>query len=277
MKQCPHCGYERRPIDDQYGIVPQTECPKCGVIYAKVEKYAPTSGGQNSLSGILTYPRYLVRKKVLKLFGEAFHVFDPNGVVVLFVNMKAFRLKEDIRLYSREDMQQELMVIKARNILDFSAAYDVMDSLSGEKVGVLKRKGFQSLIRDEWILMDRFDREIGCIKEDSMVSAIARRMISDLIPESFNIEINGEKVCTLGFEFNPFITKLDVDFSPDVHRHLDKRLGMAAAILLAAIEGRHEGHLSPGSGSTDADGSAADSDSGFFDGGDSGGGGCDGD
>ena len=39
-------------------------------------------------------------------------------------------------------MLHELMVIKARDILDFSAAYDVEDSTSNEKIGALKRHGF---------------------------------------------------------------------------------------------------------------------------------------
>lgn len=32
---CPKCGYERQPKDDEYKIIPETECPKCGIIYDK--------------------------------------------------------------------------------------------------------------------------------------------------------------------------------------------------------------------------------------------------
>ncbi|MEE9510195.1 MAG: hypothetical protein V3V81_06845 [Candidatus Bathyarchaeia archaeon] len=32
---CPNCGYERQPRDDEFA--PQSECPKCGVIYEKAE------------------------------------------------------------------------------------------------------------------------------------------------------------------------------------------------------------------------------------------------
>jgi len=39
MKKCLNCGYERQEKDDQYGIIPSTDCPKCGAIYEKVEKY----------------------------------------------------------------------------------------------------------------------------------------------------------------------------------------------------------------------------------------------
>lgn len=35
MKRCPNCGYERQLKDDEYKIIPTTECPKCGIIYDK--------------------------------------------------------------------------------------------------------------------------------------------------------------------------------------------------------------------------------------------------
>jgi uncharacterized RDD family membrane protein YckC len=38
MSKCLNCGYERQEKDDQYGIIPLTECPKCHAIYEKVER-----------------------------------------------------------------------------------------------------------------------------------------------------------------------------------------------------------------------------------------------
>ena len=38
-KKCPKCGYRRQEKDNEYGIVPLTECPKCGTIYEEAEKY----------------------------------------------------------------------------------------------------------------------------------------------------------------------------------------------------------------------------------------------
>jgi predicted Zn finger-like uncharacterized protein len=35
VRVCPNCGYERQPRDDE--LAPQSECPKCGVIYEKAE------------------------------------------------------------------------------------------------------------------------------------------------------------------------------------------------------------------------------------------------
>lgn len=38
-KKCLNCGYRRQEQDNKYGIVPLTECPKCGAIYEKVAKF----------------------------------------------------------------------------------------------------------------------------------------------------------------------------------------------------------------------------------------------
>ncbi|NLD47326.1 MAG: hypothetical protein GX660_09020 [Clostridiaceae bacterium] len=181
---------------------------------------------------------YTVRRKVLKLFGGAFHIYDPDGNVVLFASMKAFKLKEDIRLFSGEDMAEELIVIKARNVIDFSATYDIFDSKTNERVGALKRKGLKSILKDEWIVIDEHENEIGIISEDNAVLAMVRRFIFNLIPQKYDCRVNGKDVCTFSQNMNPFVMKVTVDFTPDRDKEFDKRVGIAAALLLCAIEGR---------------------------------------
>lgn len=182
--------------------------------------------------------QYMIRKKIFKLLGSAFHIYDAAGNVVLWSQMKAFKLKEDIRLYNGEDKSEEILTIKARQIIDFGAAYDVVDTRTHEKVGALRRKGFKSLIQDEWIILDASDREIGLIQEDSTLLALVRRFLTNLVPQTFNGSVQGAPVFTFRRHFNPFVLRMDMDFSPDVQGLLDRRLGIAAAILLSAIEGR---------------------------------------
>lgn len=179
----------------------------------------------------------LVKKQMLKLVGGAFRVFTPEGSLILYAKMKAFTLREDIRLYTGEDMRTEVLTIKARQIIDVSAAYDVVDATTGEKVGVLRRKGLKSIIRDEWAILNANDQQIGVIVEDSL--AILRRFIN-LIPQKFHAEVSGVPVCTYRQNFNPFTLRLSVDFSADTGRLFDRRLGIAAAILLCAIEGKQD-------------------------------------
>ena len=191
-----------------------------------------------------THAQYIVRRKVFKLFGAAFHVYDTAGNVVLYSKQKAFKLKEDIRLYTDEGMSVELLTIQARQIIDFSSAYDVVDTPTQQKVGAFKRKGWKSLVRDEWIVMDAYDREIGRLMEDSATLALLRRFIEGLamfMPQKFHAELAGAgQVAMFRQNFNPFVRTLTVDFSPDTGWRFDRRLGLAAAILLSAIEGRQQ-------------------------------------
>ena len=181
--------------------------------------------------------QYVIRRKFLRLFGNEFRVFDAAGTQVLFSRQKAFKLREDIRVWSGDDMQTELLRIAARQIVDFSAAYDVIDSTTNMKVGAFKRKGLKSIVRDEWILMDANDQEIGLFQEDSMGMAILRRFIN-IIPQKFHMDVGNAHVANLRQNWNPFVVKVTVDFTPDTQKVLDKRFGIAVAILHSAIEGR---------------------------------------
>lgn len=184
--------------------------------------------------------RYLVRKKVFKLLGEAFHIYDEAGNVVLYSKQKAFRLREDIRLYDNEAMTTELLTISARQIIDFSAAYDVVDSATGERLGTFKRKGFSSILRDSWKIMDAAGRDIGTIEEDNMALALFRRFASNLIPQGFTVNVDGQPVCSYNQRFNPFIHKIEVVLGPADAPAFNARMAIAGAVLLCAIEQRQD-------------------------------------
>ena len=187
-----------------------------------------------------THPTYLVRRKFFKFLGAAFHVYDPDGGLVFYSKQKAFKLREDIRLYSDESMATEVLTIQARQIVDFSAAYDVVETATGMKLGAMKRKGWKSIMRDEWILMDAEDGELARIKEDSTALALVRRFLFALLPQTFRVTADGRELAVMKQNFNPFVHKLNVDFTPDTEGRLDRRLGIAAGILLSAIEGRQQ-------------------------------------
>ena len=152
-----------------------------------------------------------------------------------------FRLREDIRVYGDEAKNQEMLMIKARQIIDFSAAYDVIDSSSNQKVGVLRRKGWKSLLRDEWEILDVNDALIGLLFEDSMQLALLRRfLLGSLLPQNYDMTLGAERVADLRQRFNPFAYQLDMDFGMDISHRLDRRLGIAAGILLGTIEGKQK-------------------------------------
>lgn len=183
---------------------------------------------------------YQARRKVLAAFTPKFHVYDPMGQLVAYVEQKAFKLKEDITVFADEQKQQPLLKIKARQVLDISATYDVTDARTGAKVGALRRKGLKSIVRDEWVVLDITDKEIGRIQEDSALLATVRRFLSNLIPQNFNLEIQGQPAGSIKQHFNPFVLKHTVDLSADTGRRFDRRLALAAVVLLLAVEGRQQ-------------------------------------
>jgi len=184
---------------------------------------------------------YTVRKKFFSFIGQSFHVYDAHENLIFFCRQKGFKLKEDIRLYSDESKSQELLTLSARQVIDWGATYDIVDPNANETVGSLRRKAMKSMIRDEWLLFDPNGVEIGRVYEDSQMLAALRRLhelIATVLPQSFHIEVNGRQVCEMKQNYNPFIHKLTVDYQLDPERTLDRRLGIAAAILMSAIEGR---------------------------------------
>lgn len=181
---------------------------------------------------------YMVRRKFFKIFGESFHIYDSVGQVAFYSKLKAFRLKEDLRLFTGEDMREEVLSMRARSRLDFGVTFDVTDSRSGQRIGAVRRQGLKSLLKDEWIILDTQDQEIGRISEDSMVLALVRRFLVALIPQSWHVTVGGQTVGIFKQHFNPFIMKVTADFSADTQGRLDRRMGIAIAVLLNAIEGR---------------------------------------
>jgi len=184
------------------------------------------------------YDQFLLKRQVLALTGK-FRIYNPQGQLVLFSQQKMFKLKEDIRVYSDETRNRELLYIQARQILDFSAFYDVIDSQFMTKIGGLRRRGFRSMLQDEWEVLDAQEQALGILREDSLSYALLRRLLLGVfLPQNYDLMIGNEKVADIRQRFNLFRYDLDIDFRMDSSQKLDRRLGIAAAILLATIEGR---------------------------------------
>ncbi|MEJ5225290.1 MAG: hypothetical protein WHV44_12605 [Anaerolineales bacterium] len=186
-----------------------------------------------------SHKQYVLKRQSIALTGK-FRFYDPAGNLVLFSEQKMFKLREDIRVYADESKNHEVLIIKARSIIDFSAAYDVIDAASGQKVGALRRKGLKSILRDEWEVLDVNDSVVGLLFEDNMTLALLRRLVVGwLLPQNYDLTFGEQRLADFKQRFNPFRYELDIDLTMNDGR-LDPRLALAAGILLAAIEGRQE-------------------------------------
>ncbi len=184
---------------------------------------------------------YTIRRKVFTLMGAKFHIYNREGALVGFSKQKAFKLKEDIRVYTDESMNTPLLSIAARSIIDFSAAYDVTDAKTNQKVGALRRKGMSSIIRDEWDLLDVHDNPISKLREDSTQLALVRRFVplGNMVPQHYVLGDDTHQFVDMRTHFNPFIHRMTVSVNADCPFH--PLLVLAGAILLVAIEGRQQG------------------------------------
>ncbi len=181
---------------------------------------------------------YLIRKKAFSIGGIKFHVYNSANELIGFCIQKAFKLKADFSIYTNESRSTELLNIKARDIIDFSACYDVFDSSTQQFLGSWRRKGWSSLLRDKWEVVDCSGNVIGVLKEDSAGLAFLRRFICCLIPQSYNLLLSGNSQLQVQYSqcFNPFVVKLKVQIAPQCQ--VAPNLVLAGGILLAAIEGK---------------------------------------
>jgi len=190
------------------------------------------------MNPIFQFTNYLLKRQALALTGK-FRFYDPAGQLVMFSEQKMFKLREDIRVFADESKTQEVLSIKARQIMDFSAAYDVVDTALNQKVGALRRKGLRSILRDEWEVLDANDNVVGKLFEDSIGMAMLRRLLlGSWLPQNYDITFGETRVADLKQRFNPFRYELDLDFTMDAGHLLDRRIGIAAGVLLAAVEGK---------------------------------------
>jgi len=178
---------------------------------------------------------YTLKKKFLSLMGSEFSIIDSKGEIQAYAKQKAFKLKEEINIFKDKAMKTPYLQIKARNIIDFQATYDISDISTNELLGALQRQGVKSMFRDEWHIINTEGKQIGIIQEESKLLAFFRRFISNIIPQKFDLRIG--EVDAGGFQqaFNPILFSMEIDVNEEL---LDKRIAFAAAVMLGAVEGR---------------------------------------
>ncbi len=192
-------------------------------------------------NALYQHDQLVATRQMFKLVGAAFRVTTPDGRLLAYSKQKAFKLREDIRVYADESQTQELLYIQADRIVDFSAAYKVTDSQTGEPLGALRRKGWSSMVRDTWELLDAEGNVRGQVIEDSTWKAIVRRTVDWaglFLPQLYLLQVDGQTVATMKQNFLGFPPKFTVDLRHDGDGLLPRPLAIAAVILLLAIEGR---------------------------------------
>jgi uncharacterized protein YxjI len=196
---------------------------------------------------------FLLRQKV-QLVVNRYEFFLPDddpsapGERLCFVEQKRFTFKEDIRFYVDESKQRELLRIRARQAFDPRATYDVTDD-AGRKVGEIQKVFGSSLLRSTYRLSDDSGAELAVVTEKSLPVALFRRLVdfvpyigglADWLPIPYHFvfkrgdEILGEHR-RQAFKFRDTYT---IDMTADAKRTIDRRLVLAIAVGLDALQAR---------------------------------------
>jgi hypothetical protein len=169
------------------------------------------------------------------------------GETFAFVEQARFKFKEDIRFYTDASKTTELLRIKARQRFDPRARYDVT-APDGTKIGEIQKVFGKSLLRSTYQLFDAQGRELATAQERNVIVALFRRLVgfipyveyvSDWLPIPYHFDFlrEGEKVGSherrIGFR-----DVYEIDFSGDTQKAVDRRLVLAMAVGMDALQAR---------------------------------------
>ena len=166
-----------------------------------------------------------------------------GGDPLAFVRQKRLALKEDIGFYADESEQEELFRLKARRVIEVGGRYDVVTP-EGRRLGVLAKHFGASLLRSTWTILDSNEEPIALARERSMPVALLRRVIDavpygELVPilYHFTITADGRELGSLRRPIglrDRYVLLLD----GDAERRIDRRVAVALAIALDALQSR---------------------------------------
>jgi uncharacterized protein YxjI len=198
------------------------------------------------------HDRFLLRQRIRLVINQyEFSLPQADGSAgppICFVEQKRFKFKEDIRFYTDDTKQHELMRIKARQRFDPRARYDVTHA-SGSKIGEIQKVFGASLLRSTYALFDAQGAEVARASEKSLAVALFRRLVgfvpyignyADWLPIPYHFDFKRGDVL-LGTHSRQAFKLRDVytiDMSGDPERILDRRLVLATAVGMDALQAR---------------------------------------
>ena len=198
--------------------------------------------------------QFLVRQRFTFIVNRYdIHLTGPDGRSpgprIAFVQQNRFKLKEGISAWGDESRSWELFRLRAQKVLDVRGPYHVTAG-DGTPLGSLRRSLRKSLLRTTWCIYDPAGNQVAWARERSLFVALWRRFAGQipyigellgLIPLPYHFDIfGGTSEYKIG-EYRRLITLRDqyvLDLSGDPNRYLDRRLALAYAVAMDALQGR---------------------------------------
>ena len=184
---------------------------------------------------------YLIEQRLNPIANE-YRVFalapaGERGEELAFARQKVMAIKEELTFYADESQNEELFRIKARRALDIGGRYDVF-APAGETVGVLQHRFGESMFRSAWALLEpQTENEVALARESNLAIALVRRFIDIPLPYHFAITAGDRPVGEVRRRMS-LRDRYELDLRADVERRIDRRVGIALAVALDALEQR---------------------------------------
>ena len=183
-------------------------------------------------------PAYVIVRPLWSLLGRVYRVHTPDGRLAMFVRHPIFRIRDRLILFADEDETIPLLEIRNRSLLSFNMCHDVLDALTGVRLGSVRTRGFSWMWRDAWDVLDPDDRICGTMQEDTL--SVVRRLLR-FWPGRHHIEIGGEVVALLAQQFRLFRKVFALQMLP-ASQNLDPRFLIACALVAVMADVRRESH-----------------------------------
>ncbi len=192
------------------------------------------------------HDKFVLRQRIKLVINQYEFSLAEGEPPFCFVEQKRFKFKEDIRFYADDSKSVELLRIKARQRFDPRATYDITGP-GGEKIGEIQKVFGASLLRSTFAIRDG-SGEVRA-QEKSLGVALFRRLVGFIpyvenfanwlpIPYHFTFERDGQVLGEHRRRIGKFRDIYDIDFSQDSGRTLDRRMVLAAAVGMDALQAR---------------------------------------
>lgn len=187
------------------------------------------------------------RFKILGLAPQIY-VYDASGGEVAYVKQKLFKLREQIEVFTSSARSEKVADIQADRILDHSATYHFRRG--GHDLGAVRRKGWRSIFKAEYHLLDTRGEHELTVTEDSALVKVFDSLVGEipfigflltmLINPSYSVRTHdGDVLFRIHKRPAFFEGKFDVERVRDVDDDLEERvlLGVMMMLLLERTRG----------------------------------------
>ncbi len=169
-------------------------------------------------------------------FTRVYRVYGPSGALAAFVEQPWFRLRTELVMYADEAQLQPILVLKNRRFAALNMEHDLFDATTGRRLGVIRTRGWRSLWRDTWEILDAEERPAGEMLEDG---AWLWRRILRFLPGKHHIDLGGREVARIAQRFHFFRREFELFILP-VEDPIEPRFAIACALIAMMADLRRE-------------------------------------